>query len=134
MPCTFNWTGSAPETRRALWQKKAEHGSSLVVHVHEMNRENLGQDREFTGRTSLLANWFEAKDVSLRLTHLSLNDTGDYECHVITQRPPASSLCTDVKLTVTPGEQFPLTARLQGASLGFSSPPEKGNLPPAGTE
>ncbi|XP_048476177.1 uncharacterized protein LOC125487828 [Rhincodon typus] len=101
MPCMFNWLGSMPESRRALWQKKSEHGSSLVVHVRDMGTENVNQDKEFSGRTSLPADWFEKKDLSLTLTQVSMSDAGDYECHVVTQRPHASNVCMDFKLTVT---------------------------------
>eukprot|EP00061_Rhincodon_typus_P013321 g39627.t1 len=90
-----------PESRRALWQKKSEHGSSLVVHVRDMGTENVNQDKEFSGRTSLPADWFEKKDLSLTLTQVSMSDAGDYECHVVTQRPHASNVCMDFKLTVT---------------------------------
>ncbi|XP_078390009.1 V-set domain-containing T-cell activation inhibitor 1-like [Cetorhinus maximus] len=102
MPCSFNWTGVMPELHRVVWQKRIEGGQPLVAHERELLEENKSQDREFAGRTSLAANWFEKREASLTLSRVSMNDTGLYQCHIVTQRPHSSAICADIRLTVSP--------------------------------
>ncbi|XP_072349274.1 paired immunoglobulin-like type 2 receptor alpha [Scyliorhinus torazame] len=101
--CSFNWTGRLPEVRQVAWHKSTEGTPSLVVHTRDLFQENKNQDKEFAGRTYLAASWFEKRDASLNLSNISINDTGLYQCQISTERPKASGVCADIKLTVTPG-------------------------------
>lgn len=101
LPCNFAWRGPPPtSTYELVWQVR-QRGVDYVVHDDDLQTPaNQQQNAMFTNRTYVSEGWSRHGNATLQITDVTERDNGLYTCDLLTTRPFAREICTEVQLIV----------------------------------
>ncbi|KAJ1084548.1 hypothetical protein NDU88_004695 [Pleurodeles waltl] len=101
LPCSFSWKGPPPSSSYELVWQVRQRGNDYVVHDDDMQTPaNQQQNSMFTNRTSVSEGWSRHGNATLQIMDVSESDNGLYTCDLLTTRPFARKICTEVQLIV----------------------------------
>ncbi|XP_053575461.1 myelin-oligodendrocyte glycoprotein-like [Bombina bombina] len=91
--CPITWEPGETKTLQVSWLKKLKSDGEVQVHCQNGGDEEVTQNEDYIGRTSLCENWVKDVNGALTLTNVKISDAGDYICFV-------THLAEDIKRTM----------------------------------
>ncbi|XP_043540858.1 myelin-oligodendrocyte glycoprotein-like [Chiloscyllium plagiosum] len=113
LPCQVENVNMSQAT--VSWQKQV--GSKVVVYWRNGNVEPEHQNEEYRNRSHMSYSEFPKGNLSLIIWDLRLNDSGEYDCFVITDQPATPDICRITLQVNNPTTVDPITVDSNGAIL-----------------